>query len=319
MSSVLTKYKNGNYYVTMFNDGTKIIENDLDYIEPDFPDNFDFKITNYCPMNCPMCHEKSTKEGKHANLLNLKFIDSLHYGTEVALGGGMVTSHPDLVPFLKKLKERGIFPNITVHQNELKEKWNFIKDLSDKKLIYGVGVSFHHKDLRFWSDVANTFPNSVIHLIAGYHKLDVFEFFRNNIPNSKILILGYKDFGRGHNYLEETLDEIPFEIEELEKWLFWIDTSKNKENKLMNVENFRVVSFDNLSIEQLHMQSHISKEDWDKFYQGLDGSHTMYIDGVNEQFALNSTSNKRYSILNDIRDMFKIVKKEGKEGARIAL
>lgn len=315
MSSVLTKYKNGNYYVTMYDDGTKIIENNLDYIDPEFPDNFDFKITNYCPMNCPMCHEKSTIEGKHADLLNLKFIDSLHYGTEVALGGGMVTSHPDLVPFLKKLKERGIFSNITVHQNELEKNWDFIKDLSDKKLIYGIGVSFHHKDIMFWNKVVNDLPNTVIHLIAGYHTIDVFNFISEYVPGAKILILGYKNFGRGSQYLEESMGGIEYEITMLEDWLFWVDQSESKENQLMNVEKFKVVSFDNLSIEQLHMQSHISKEDWDKYYQGTDGSHTMYIDGVNEQFALNSTSNKRYCILNDIRDMFKIVKREGKEGA----
>ena len=33
----------------------------------------------------------------------------------------------------------------------------------------------------------------------------------------------------------------------------------------MAIEKFKVVSFDNLSIEQLHMQKHISKEDWNKF------------------------------------------------------
>ena len=126
------------------------------------------------------------------------------------------------------------------------------------------------------------------------------------------MILGYKDFGRGHDYLENSLGSIDYEIFMLEDWLFWVDQSESKENQFMNIEKFKVVSFDNLSIEQLHMQKHISKEDWNKFYQGNDGSHTMYIDAVNEQFALNSTSNKRYCILNDIKDMFKIIEKEGR-------
>ncbi|WP_299995530.1 radical SAM protein [uncultured Clostridium sp.] len=310
MSNVLTKYKNGNYYVTMYDDGTKIIENNEDYLEAEYPDNFDCKITNYCPMGCPMCHEKSTKEGKHGNIMNLEFFNNLHYGTEVALGGGMVTSHPDLVPFLKKLKERGIFPNITVHQSELEQKWDFIKDLVDKKLIYGIGVSFHHKDDRFWIKAIDELPNMVIHLIAGYHKIDVFDYLSKFTP--KILILGYKDFGRGHDYLENSLGSIDYEIFMLEDYLFWVDQSLDPENQKMAIEKFKVVSFDNLSIEQLHMQKHISKEDWNKFYQGNDGSHTMYIDAVNEQFALNSTSNKRYCILNDIKDMFKIIEKEGR-------
>lgn len=308
---VLAKYKNGNYYVTLYNDGTKIIENNLDYLDADFPDNFDCKITNYCPMGCPMCHEKSTIEGRHGNILNLRFFDNLHYGTEIALGGGMVTSHPDLVPFLEKLKNNGIFPNITVHQNELQENWDFIKDLVDRKLIWGIGVSYHHNDIMFWNKVVKDLPNAVIHLIAGYHKVETFQHISDYIPDAKILILGYKDFGRGSEYLKNKSNNIYLEINELEKWLFWIDQYVNKENTKMNIEKFKVVSFDNLSIKQLHIKSHISREDWDQFYQGDDGSHTMYIDAVDEKFALNSTSAKRYELLDNIDDMFKIVKKEG--------
>lgn len=43
---------------------------------------------------------------------------------------------------------------------------------------------------------------------------------------------------------------------------------------------------------------------------GDDGQFTMYIDLVNNQFAKNSTSTIRYDLLDNIDDMFKIVKEE---------
>lgn len=324
MNNILAKYKNGNYYVTLFEDGTKIIENDLDYIEADYPDNFDCKITNYCPMNCPMCHEKSTIEGKHADL-SQEFFKSLHYGTEIALGGGMVTSHPGLVKFLKQLKQQGVFPNITVHQNELQNKWDFIKDLVNQKLIYGLGVSFHHEDDEFWSKAIKEFPNMVIHLIAGYHPIRDFKYLVKWSP--KILILGYKNFGRGKDYIHNKMDLIQYHIEMLERVLFkpsfetqeeyekYLDPiTKTLKESPMFIEKFKVVSFDNLALEQLHIKNHISKQDWESFYQGEDGTRTMYIDAVKQQFARTSTSEKRYSVLNNIDDMFDIIKKE-KENA----
>ena len=43
---------------------------------------------------------------------------------------------------------------------------------------------------------------------------------------------------------------------------------------------------------------------------GDDGTHTMYIDLVKKQFAKTSTSIKGYDLLDNIDDMFKIIKEE---------
>ena len=290
----IAHYKNGNYTVTIFDDGTKIRENDLDFFDADFPESMDCKITNRCPMGCPMCHEKSTPDGKHGDIMNAEFIDKLRPGIEMAIGGGAVTSHPDLIPFLKKLKEIGVLPNITVHQKEYKNNYDLINMLVKEKLIYGLGVSFSSFDDEFWDEVITTNSNLVVHLIAGIHGGDVFEYFKNK--NAKILVLGFKDFGRGHDLLEKAEGVINVQL----NWL------KNNLKSLM--DKYSVISFDNLAIEQLEVQKILTAEQWNEFYQGDDGTHTMYVDLVKQEFAKTSTSTERYPLLSNIDDMFKIIK-----------
>lgn len=290
---LLGKYQNGNYEVRIYEDGTKIRENDLDFLDADFPESMDCKITNRCPVGCPMCHEKSTPDGKHGDIMNAEFIDKLRPGTEMAIGGGAVTGHPDLIPFLKKLKSIGVIPSITVNQREYKDNFDLVNRLVEEKLIYGLGVSFISFDDEFWDKVIKN-KNVVVHLIAGIHGGDVFDYFTNK--GAKILILGYKDFGRGHDLLERASAIIQLQID----WL------KNNLQDLLS--KYDVISFDNLAIEQLDVKSVLTDEQWKEFYQGDDGTHTMYVDLVERQFAKTSTSTERYPLLNNIDDMFKIIK-----------
>ena len=294
---ILNRYKNGNYDVTIFDDGTKIRNNNLSFFDAEFPENIDLKITNYCNKSCPMCHEGSNQEGKHSDLLNTKFINTLVSGTELAIGGGMVTSHPDLVPFLHLLKAKGIIANITIHQEEFMDNLNLIEKLVTEKLIYGLGVSFHHTDTKFLKEIKK-YPNAVIHLINGIHQEDTFKYLANN--SLKILILGYKELRRG-NLLYQKQKEV------IDKNKIWL-----KNNLKEYLDKFKVISFDNLAIKQLEVQKLLTKSKWDEFYMGDDGEHTMYIDLVEKQFAQSSTNMNRYDILDDIRDMFKKVK-EGKK------
>ena len=292
----IAHYKNGNYFVDLYEDGTKVRYNDLDNLTPEFVESMDCKITNRCPMGCPMCHEKSTPDGKHGDIMNAEFIDKLRPGTEMAIGGGAVTSHPDLIPFLKKLKEIGVLPSITVHQKEYKNNFDLVNKLVNEKLIYGLGVSFSSFDDEFWDEVITTNSNLVVHLIAGIHGGDVFEYFKNK--NAKILVLGFKDFGRGHDLLEKAEGVINVQL----NWL------KNNLKSLM--DKYSVISFDNLAIEQLEVQKILTAEQWNEFYQGDDGTHTFYIDLVKKKFARTSISEKQYDLLDNIDDMFEVIKNE---------
>ena len=293
--NLLGIYKNGNFTTKLFSDGTKIRETEDDEFIPDFTENMDIKISNYCDMGCNFCHEGSTKNGKHGDILNQKFIETLHPYQEVALGGGDATSHPDLIPFLHKLKDRKAVVNMTVNQRHFEQKQELIKKLVDEKLIYGLGVSLVNPTDEFIS-LIQQYPNAVIHVINGILKpSDVEMLFDKNL---KMLILGYKQLRRGGEWYSEDHENIIIK----QMWL--------KENLGGIIERFKVVSFDNLAIEQLEVQRLMSKEEWDEFYMGDDSEFTYFIDMVEKKFAKNSTTPiaERYELLDSVDEMFEKIR-----------
>lgn len=292
---MIGKYRNGNYNVNIFEDGTKIRFNDEDYFNPEYPESMDIKITNQCDRNCPFCHEDSKPDGSHGSILNAKFIESLHPYTELAIGGGNPLSHPKLIQFLQKCKDLNLIPSMTVNQFHFMEYFETIKYLCDNTLIYGLGVSLTIIDDKF-IDRVSQIPNAVIHVIAGNFNMRELRRLANR--NLKILILGYKHFRRGNQYFNQNSSIIEKRIEALIK-------------ELPNILKwFKVVSFDNLAIDQLSVQSVMSEDEWDRFYMGDDGQFTMYVDMVNEEFARSSTSMRRYPMMDDIKSMFDIIKNE---------
>lgn len=52
----------------------------------------------------------------------------------------------------------------------------------------------------------------------------------------------------------------------------------------------------------------MSEKDYKEFYMGDDGSFSLYVDSVNRQFAKSSVSTERYDLMDDIADMFKVIK-----------
>ena len=114
---LIGSYKNGNYTVQIYADGTKVRENDLDNFDAAFPENFDIKITNMCNNSCKFCFECSAPNGKHGDIMAPSFLDKLHPFTEISIGGGDPLTHPDLIRFLIKLKKQKVIPSITVRQN----------------------------------------------------------------------------------------------------------------------------------------------------------------------------------------------------------
>lgn len=295
---ILGSYKNNDYTCTMFSDGSKIRWNDKDSFNPIKPESIDLKITNKCNMACNMCHENSTQNGEHGDILNLPFIDTMFPYSEVAIGGGNPLTHPDLIEFLERLKERKIIASMTVNQMHFMQNIDLLKELTDNKLIYGLGISYIGGRHSNCIEAIKQFPNAVVHVINGIVHMDSLEALANN--DLKILILGYKEFRRG----KTLYDECGSQIDYLEAQFY------DMLPKIVNDGWFKCISFDNLAIKQLEPKRLMSEEDYKEFYMGDDGSFTFYCDAVNKEFAKSSTSIVRYPLMDDVTDMFDVVRKE---------
>lgn len=301
---LLDKYRNGNYFVMIFEDGTKIRTTEDDEFIAEFPENIDIKLTNKCFIGCPFCHENSTPDGAVAKLLNddgsfaHPFFNTLKAGTELALGGGALTTinKADFTRFLAKLSERGIIANITINQQELKLNKDYIQLLINNCLVYGVGVSFTDFSDKSIIEFCQKNPNVVIHVINGVLTKEACESLCNK--GLKMLILGFKDFRRGSFYKSA----MPKTISDNQKYLY--------DNLGDLFEKFKVISFDNLALEQLDVKRLVSEKTWNECYMGDDGTATMYIDLVNEKFGMNSTQPEEFrkDLTDDIVTMFTEVK-----------
>ena len=289
---MLSHYKNGNYNVILLEDGTKIRYNKLDNLTPSFAESIDCTITTKCDGGCEYCYLECNNNGIHADL-NQPFFDTLHRGQELALNGNDLT-HPELIGFLAKMKEKGVICNLTVNQKHFLRCPELLKTLVDNDLIHGIGISLtDSNDKRLYKELER-FPNAVIHTIDGLlTKEDI-----DNISDKgiKILILGYKIIGRGVEY---------FNRHEL-------DIDNNVKYLRDNIEeiskHFAVVSFDNLSLQHLDMKSKLSEKKWDALYMGDEGQYTFFIDAVNKKFAVSSLTEEKYDLMDSVDSMFKKVR-----------
>lgn len=291
------KYKNGNSTVTInLDNGTKIRETHDDEFDLEFPETLDLNIGSKCDGGCKFCYINASPNGIDAELMDVPFIDTLHHYTEVAINGNSV-DHPQLIPFLEKLKKKRILANITVNQIHFERKEKLIKDLVDQDLIKGIGISLRNPTDEFVEKVKQ-YPNAVIHCINGVLSADDIEKMRDN--DLKILILGYKDLGRGVAYKEQN----GINIKAKQKYLYDILPTLP--------DHFKLVSFDNLAIEQLDVKRMLTQEQWEEFYMGDEGTSSMFIDLVTQKFGVSSLCppEEMHPITADINEMFKIVKEE---------
>ena len=301
MGSNWRTYINGNCVTSInLSNGTKIHETknpDDDKFDFDFAESCDLNLTNRCDLCCGWCYQGCTPKGEHADLRNVKFFDTLHPFTELAINGNDLT-HPDLVWFLEKMKDKKIIVSMTVNQKHFMKHIDFIRSLINANLIKGLGISLVEPTDEFIK-LVKEFPNAVIHTIAGIITKEELDKLANN--NLKILILGYKTMkNRGKTYYENGhKDEIDGKI----KWL-----ADNLNNYF---EKFKVISCDNLCTKQLDIRKIIGDEKWDECYMGEDGTHTFFIDLVSKKFARTSISDEQYDLLDNIDDMFKVVKNNG--------
>lgn len=288
-NNMLGTYENGNYTVTILKDGTKIRETEEDCFIPSFSENTDCKLTDKCSVGCPFCYEGCTSSGKHSEIdFNSPWLNSLHPFTELALNGNDL-DHPQLEELLVFLKGKSIITNLTVNEKQLIKGVEQLKEWQRNDMVYGIGVSFSTGDFKTHQEAilaTEGLDNVVFHTIAGVTTRGEYEML--SAIHAKVLILGYKELGRGISYKEK--NDVGNKIKELKRSL----------NRL--IEKCFVVSFDNLAIEQLDVKELLSESEWNEFYMGDDGQFTFYIDMVKNEYAKNSLSTERFPIGNKTMD-----------------
>jgi len=300
-----SNYINGNYFVHDLIDGGKekrlLRTTDSKFI-PDFPDSIDLKITNKCNKGCPYCHESSCPSGKSFNLdRTISMLDELpSCGIEIAIGGGNVLEIPEdaaklinwcrekgfsvrttlnyehLLPYTDYLKSMGPFSE----ENEHTEVSPSIKTIIRKSEYLGVSISKFEPNVKI-TDGFILSSKVVFHVIVGLFPIEDLVKMLGNLNYKKILILGFKQFGRAEGMAPEHLDEWRRVVKK-----FIYDFRKGGKGS----EYYKTIGFDNLAIEQLGIRDILLSEEWDRLYFGDEFTCSMYVDAVNETFAPTSRS-----------------------------
>ena len=289
--------KNGNMYVAYFGDGTRMMISDEDELIPEYPLSIDLKITDKCSHNCPFCYENSTSCGKDAEKDMFELLKTLPKGAEIAVGGGNPIECELFQYFVSNDYEHRIA--VTINQKDFKrDNLQYLEFISIRKnKLNALGVSVTHVDDSLLSEIKKlsyTF-HIVVHVIAGIITMEELEKLYDK--NIRLLILGYKETGRGKVYKQEN-ESVKKRISEL--------AERIEEIK----EHFTVTAFDNLALEQLGIQRKIPENDWKMLFQGEEGEFSMYIDLVNKEFSYSSYDERRYPIENGmtIKDMFEFLR-----------
>lgn len=297
---LLGEYKNNNYITKIYSDGTRTRElfpkstfyndgvfnkskfnvSEIDLMQPEFPESIDLKITNYCENNCPFCYAESGETGLHADKEYVKFIlNQMKPFTEVAIGGGNPLAHPDLLEILNYAKSKKLICNITVNEKDVYKNTNYLNNLYQNGLVKSIGISTQNpKLLKEALDISELRVNYIIHLILGINTFDYIKEIDDLAYIDKVLILGYKNIGRGKLYKDNYRDKIDKNIKEFKKAIHEYS---------FNFRTINTISFDNLAIEQLELNT---LPDFDLYYQGEDGKFSFYIDAVEQTYAKSSLS-----------------------------
>lgn len=273
------EYKNGDYHVIFTSLGSRIIIPTKENGKFDFPNGIDICITKECDNGCPFCYNNSTRSGKHSSFELFKKLLSTYNGGEIAIGGGDAFNHPDIDDMLNFCKEKGIFVSMTVNQNHLKRHKDKILRYFKEDLLECIGISLIDPstwDEDLYQEINNAKEEGVtIHTIAGI--LD--NTFYRVLKDKKLLILGYKDLGRGKGNMPT------WNIE----WL------KGEGLDILQYKCKKII-FDNLAIDQLEIKNRFAEEDWDIIYQGDDGVGSMYLDLVDLWYGKSSIIDEKEEI-----------------------
>ena len=310
--------KNGNYWIMMFEDGTKLRFTDEEEFIPEWPECIDVTISNRCNMGCQFCYADCKPTGADVDILGLyNMFRGLPDGTEIAINVNDVNNRY-LFDFIDSDSVSNLCINATINGQYLLGEakrfqeiagisvteaannihnmvpspvdWkdyavlDFINRFFSHK-IKGLGISWtsaNDTEFKYLMDLFSGFPGLksriVFHTIAGVTDANVLDSLISRGFN--VLILGYKAQGRGEEYISQHR-EIKSRIDYLQSYLI------DKIGKHSCTSN---IALDGLAIKQLNVKSWIGEDKYDKCYAGDEGEFTFYLDLVNGTYNISSIS-----------------------------
>lgn len=301
MESQLFQVTNGNSIVTLYNDGTRMVETldpNATEILLDYPLSLDINISNRCSNGCPYCYAGNTPNGAVADLSKMNYLDGVT-GLEIAIN--IQFPLPDeFEKWLFKMQKQGIVVNGTINQLDFERDRSLLTYLSNLHtvgVLHGIGISYRKYDEILYENIKNILGDDVvIHVIIGITPIeDVIKLLDNGF---KVLVLGYKQKNRGIDYFSNI---------NIENWVTNID-------KIINYPGDAVIAFDTAGLKQANIKQLLSQQQWNDSYQGDEGTISFYIDAVENTFNIDShTDSKPYDIGDKtLKEMFKIIKLGGR-------
>lgn len=277
--------ENGNYKILILEDGTKIRFNHEKELRPEMPECIDMTVSTRCDIGCEFCYLGCGKDGKDAKF-DWELMDQIPMYTELAINVNSITQE-GLEEFLIHMSERKVLVNITVNSKLIADdkSFKFINEWLAKKYIRGVGISINKYDkhvVKKINALNYRYHNCcVIQCIAGV--VDLMNWAALLWSGVGVLILGYKNIGRGKKYHDEKVDK---NIRDLRCGIkLYYDAMKND-------EYFRapLIAFDGLSIKQLGIHDILTDAEFDSLYSGNEGAYTFYYNAVDDTYAVSSIS-----------------------------
>jgi len=178
---------------------------------PSFPHLIDYKITSKCKNKCSYCYNNSMPDGKHVSLEDFEnhliWMKKNHI-MEVAIGGGNVLEHPNLVIILERFKKANIVANITLHWSDFicisKEQIKILKPLVGAFGVSIENISHAEKVGKYIEEHA--IYHTVFHMIIGkcindfdevQSVCELIQRYKNTTwYDISVLLLGFKNTGR---------------------------------------------------------------------------------------------------------------------------
>ena len=211
--------KNNDFILQSSRKGDKIrvsFDSKLKTNKSSIPELVDLKITDNCNYGCTFCYQSSTKEGKHAEIENIKKAISILHNSEameIAIGGGEPTTHPDLLLILKEIRAKNMLAcfttkNFKLHEHpdfkEILETANSIafscNSISEVEKVNEIRIAARNIGIYAGGRDVVFYVQMIPELMSDKMFNESLEYIKDQMYGVPVTLLGYKDFGFGERY-----------------------------------------------------------------------------------------------------------------------